>query len=115
MKALLVRRERVREVRDGLISMGIEFYEERDNFHFLFIFPELKESTGLNGKVCYLVSEEIGEVSTSGSTFKIEGPRDAINLFAPLFEKRGLKARMENPENLIEIKKWGTKYLISVA
>ncbi len=115
MKTLLVRRERSKEVRETLISKGIEFYEERDNFHFLFIFPFLPEKLDLNGKWSYLVADKSDEVETRGSTFKIEGSRDLIDLFAPAFEKRGLKVKLENPDNLIEIKRWGVKYLISVS
>ena len=114
MRALLVRRERVREVRELLLSRGIEFFEERDNYHFLFIFPKSVD-LDLNGKWCYLVNENIDEIETKGNTFKIDGPRDTIGIFAPQFEKRGLKVKMDDPDCVIEIKKWGKKYLISVS
>ncbi|MCL5874450.1 MAG: hypothetical protein M1161_03825 [Candidatus Thermoplasmatota archaeon] len=115
MKSLLVRREKAKQVREELISMEIEFYEERDGFHFLFIFPVPRDEIGLSGKWAYLVGEEVEEVETKEGTFKIDGSREVINLFAPKFEKRGLKVKMENPDNLIEIKRWGKKYLISVS
>ena len=115
VKALLVRRERSKETRESLISMGVEFYEERNNFYFLFIFPDMKGTKDLGGKWHYLIDENPKEVETKGSTFKIEGSREVIDLFAPSFEKRGLKVKLENPDNLIEIKRWGKKYLLSVS
>ena len=95
MRSLLVRRERVREVRELLLSRDIEFFEERDNYHFLFIFPKSVDQN-LNGKWCHLVNENIDEIETKGNTFKIDGPRDTIGIFAPQFEKRGMKVKMEN-------------------
>ncbi len=115
MKSLQVRRERAGAIREDLISRGVEFYEERDGFHYLFIFPELRDEVALNGKWCYLVGDDIDEVETKEGTFKIEGSRGVIEMFAPKFENRGLKVRMDNPDNLIEIKRWGRKYLISVS
>ncbi len=115
VEALLVRREKAQRVREDLISRGIEFYEERDSFHFLFIFPSKIGYSTSSGKSCYLVGNSVEEVPTHGSTFKIEGSREAIRAFASLFEKRGLKARMEDPDNLIEIRRWDGKYLVSVS
>ncbi len=115
VRALLVRRERAKGIRESLLSKGTEFYEERDNFHFLFVFPKFQEESELNGKWSYLVDGDISEIETREGTFKIEGPRDAIDIFAPKFEKRGLKVNLDNPDNLIEIKRWGRKYLISVS
>jgi hypothetical protein len=115
VKSLLVRREKAKVVREELISRKIEFYEERDGFHFLFIFPVMRDEIGLNGKWSYLVGDEIDEVEIKKGTFKIDGSKEVIDLFAPKFEKRGLNVKMDEPDNLIEIKKWGKKYLISVS
>jgi hypothetical protein len=115
VKALLVRREKSNEMRQRLIAVGTEFYEERDNFHYLFIFPDLKESLKTDGKWCYLLNGDIDEVETAGKTFRIEGRKEMIDLFAPRFEKRGLKVDLDNPDIVVEIRKWGRKYLISVS
>lgn len=115
MKSLLVRREKSSAVRLALISRGIQFYEERDNFHYLFIFPNLRESIELEGKWCYLTGPDTEEIEIRGETFKIEGPRALIDLFAPLFERRGLKVKLEGCDNKIKIRRWGTKFLVSVS
>ncbi|MGC8561760.1 MAG: hypothetical protein ACP5UZ_02375 [Thermoplasmata archaeon] len=115
MKAILVRKEKANVLRESLISNGVEFYEERDNFHLLFIFPGKIDGLDSGYKISYLVDDSVDEVNVSGSTFKIVGPHEAIDRFAGKFENKGLKAKMEEPDSLIEIKKWGSKYLISVS
>ncbi|MEM0135253.1 MAG: hypothetical protein QXU18_08535 [Thermoplasmatales archaeon] len=115
MKALLIRKEKANIFRDTLLLKGIEFYEERDNFHFLFIFPRQDDFSEAGYKTSYLLDESVDEVEVSGTTFKIVGSHEAIANFANKFENRGLKAKMDNPDNLIEIKRWGSKYLVSVS
>ena len=115
MKAILVRREKANAMREDLTSKRIEFYEERDNFHLLFILPGQIDDADSTYKYSYLVEDSVDEVSVSGSTFKIVGSHEAINRFAGKFEDKGLKVKMEEPDNVIEIKKWGSKYLISVS
>jgi hypothetical protein len=115
VKAILVRKEKSNEMRQKLIAEDIEFYEERDNFHYLFIFPDLKKSLKTNGKHCYLLNGEIDEVETQGKTFRIEGRKEMIDLFAPKFEKRGLKVNLDNPDIVVEVRKWGKRYLVSVS
>lgn len=114
MKAILVRREKANVLRENLLAKGIEFYEERDNFHLLFIFPGQFDAD-IGYKCSYIVDDSVDEVTVSGSTFKIVGSHEVIDRFAGKFENKGLKVKMEEPDNVIEIKKWGPKYLISVS
>ena len=99
MKAILVRREKANVLRQDLISKQIEFYEERDNFHLLFIYPGQIKDADSTYTYSYLVEDSVDEVSVSGSTFKIVGSHEAINSFAGKFEEKGLKVKMEEPDS----------------
>lgn len=115
MISLLVRKEKFLSARDALLSMEIHFYEETKGFHSLFIFPEEVNLVDVEGKLCYLVDEDTTEVPLKGETFKIVGSRDLIEKFAPNFEQKGLKVKLDNPDTIYEIKRWGSKFLISVS
>ncbi len=115
MKALLTRREKSHEIRNRLISSNIEFYEETKSFYTIFIFPG-RFPENLNGKIVdFIDEEEIDSIPLEGQTFKIDGNREVIDIFAPRIMKRNLKVKLENPDITLEIHKWGNKYLISVS
>lgn len=115
MKALLTRREKSHEIRNNLISNNIEFYEETKNFYTLFIFPK-DYPNGLNGKIVDLINDdEIDSILLKGQTFKIDGNREVIDIFAPRIINRNLKVKLENPDITLEIHKWGNKYIINVS
>lgn len=115
MKALFVRKEKSNGVRSALLSSEMEFFEETDGFHSLFILPEAPPNKKLEGKWCYVVDGNIDEIDIEGKSFRIEGNREAIDKFAPKFEGRELKVKLEAPDLVLEIKKWNRKYLISVS
>ncbi len=115
MKALLVRRERADIVRNVLISSETEFFEEAQGFHYLFVIPSSQSLQNLEGKWCYLTDGSIDEIAVEGKTFKIEGGRDTIDRFAPKFEARGMKVRLEGPDAVIYIRRWNKKFLVSVS
>lgn len=116
MKALLIRREKARPTREVLISAKIEFYEETKNFHTAFIFPGVRPDVYLPGKWVDLLDEnEVSSVEIKGMTFRIDASRDVIDIFAPKFIAKGLKVKLENPDAILEIHRWGNKYVVSVS
>jgi len=114
MIGILVRREKESNLRKRLLDEGVEFYEEKDRFHTLFLFPSGLPADPSEGKKVYFVDDSIQEIELSGKTFAIRGSRESIERFAPLLEAKGMLVDLENPDLTLEIRKWGKKFLISV-
>lgn len=115
VKSLLVRKEKYSKIRDILLSKKVEFFEENKGFHSLFVFPGMNDTGNMDGQLCYLVDESIEEVKVDGKTFKIDAARNIIDNFAPKFENENLRVKLENPDVIVKIRRWGKKYLISVS
>lgn len=115
MKGLFVRKEKSNDFRNSLINKEIVFFEESKSFYTLFLFPEgIPEITG--GKIVDLINEnDIGNIEIPGQTFKIDGTRDLIDIFAPKIIERGFKVKLDNPDTVLEIHRWGNKYVINVS
>ncbi|MGC8645590.1 MAG: hypothetical protein ACP5UO_04915 [Thermoplasmata archaeon] len=114
MKGILVRREKAASLRKRLIEKGVEFYEEREGFHILFLFPSGSLPDESGGKNVYLVDSSLKEIDVKGKSFAIRGGKEAIDRFAPLLEKQGMKVDLEHPDVTLEIRRWGSKFLVNV-
>ncbi len=117
MKCYLVRKEKFRFIRDKLVKENIEFIEEHSNFHVLIIpLSGSLDNYYKDGREFELMDEEqIKSIIPNGSTFKIDATRGLIDKFAQYFIEKGMKVNLENPDLVIEIKKWKNKYLVNVS
>ncbi|MFP3300703.1 MAG: hypothetical protein RXN92_06510 [Thermoplasmatales archaeon] len=115
MICYVVRKEKFNDIKSRLIQENIEFLEDEAKFHVLIIPLSQKEIENIGKKYLLMEEKEVGELDFPGQSFRIESSKDVIDKFAGLFISKGKRVDLENPENIIEIKKWKGKYLVSVS
>lgn len=117
MKCYIVRKDKYKYLRDELIKENVEFLEEFSDFKVLIIpLSEGHDFSKDSIKEYEIMGEEkVRDINFDGYTFKIESTKGIIEEFAKEYIKKGKKVDLENPDKIIEIKKWNNKYLVNVS